>query len=89
MQFVVNIKLALLGKVSKPNLEISNSDVLASHGNSIGSFDSENIFYLEQRGLTKENAIQILLESEVENFLAKTSIPDELRKYLTLMEKKL
>lgn len=74
---------------SKPNLEISNSDVLASHGNSIGAFDSENIFYLEQRGLTKENAIQILLESEVEDFLIKTSIPEQLRKYMTLMEKKL
>lgn len=66
---------------SKPNLEISNSNVSASHGNSIGTIDDEQFFYLQQRGVKEKRAIILLIESEVNNFLFKTSIPDELNAY--------
>ena len=72
---------------SKPNLEISNADVSASHGNSIGSFDDEHIFYLEQRGINKDKAISLLLQSEIDNFLSQTSLSEELSKYIKTMEK--
>lgn len=67
---------------SKPNLEISNPNVTASHGNSIGSFDDDYLFYLEQRGVQKERATALLLESEADNFLNNTSFSNELKQYL-------
>lgn len=67
---------------SKPNLEISNSDVTASHGNSIGAIEKEHLFYLEQRGITENNAILLLLKSEINNFISQTSLEEELRTYI-------
>ena len=43
---------------SKPNLEIFADDVKASHGATIAQLDAEELFYLQTRGLTKEEAIQ-------------------------------
>lgn len=67
---------------SKPNLMIANNDIVASHGNSIGSFNKEDLFYLGQRGLTKEQSYTVLSLSTIENFISKTSIGLELKTYL-------
>ena len=45
---------------SKPNLMIKNPNVIASHGNSIGSYSDDEIFYLMQRGIALEQAKQII-----------------------------
>lgn len=45
---------------SKPTLMIDNPLVVASHGNSIGSYSEEDLFYLMQRGLSTQRAKEII-----------------------------
>jgi Fe-S cluster assembly protein SufD len=47
---------------SKPGLEIFADDVKASHGATIGQIDLEELFYLQSRGLSREEAKQQLIE---------------------------
>jgi Fe-S cluster assembly scaffold protein SufB len=67
---------------SKPNLMIFNNDIIASHGNSIGSFNTEDLFYLGQRGLTKEQAYSVLTFSMIAEYISQTNIQTELINYL-------
>lgn len=46
---------------SKPNLEIFADDVKASHGSTVGQLDDEELFYLRSRGLSDEEARNILI----------------------------
>lgn len=81
-----NLKHIMLEKTaitnSKPNLMISNNDIVASHGNSIGSFNNDDLFYLGQRGLTKEQAYLVLASSITSEYINKTNIKEELTNYL-------
>lgn len=45
---------------SKPQLEIFADDVKCSHGVAIGQLDEQALFYLESRGITKPEAVQLL-----------------------------
>ncbi len=45
---------------SKPQLEIFADDVKCSHGAAIGQLDENAMFYLRARGISKEEATQIL-----------------------------
>lgn len=71
-----DIKHILLGEEaisnSKPNLMIENPEVIAAHGNNIGSFNPENIFYLKQRGLSALEAQKLITQSMLEDFCNKT-----------------
>ena len=46
-----------------PQLEIWSEDVVCSHGSAIGPLPKEAIFYLETRGLKKQQAEKLLLSS--------------------------
>ena len=46
---------------SKPNLEIFADDVKASHGTTMSQLQREELFYLQSRGLGKEEAKQLLI----------------------------
>jgi len=48
---------------SKPNLEIFADDVKASHGATMTQTDPEHLHYLKTRGISGEEAKQLLLES--------------------------
>lgn len=70
---------------SKPELEIFNDDVKATHGSTVGQLSPEEIFYLQSRGLSKEKAIELLslgfvaeLISDVSNSEIKTELRDML-----------
>ncbi len=57
-----NILLSEKAKVnSKPQLEIYADDVRCSHGSTTGQIDEEVIFYLQTRGISRENAVSFLL----------------------------
>lgn len=45
-----------------PGLEIEANDVRATHGASIGPIDEEQIFYLQSRGLEREQAKRTIVE---------------------------
>ena len=50
----------------KPELEIFADDVKCSHGATCGELDKEQMFYLRSRGISEENAKQILIKAFVD-----------------------
>lgn len=60
---------------TKPQLEIDNDDVTASHGATIGQLDDKALFYLRSRGIPKDTARQLLIFAFVAEIL--TQLPLE------------
>lgn len=62
----MDIKVLILDDKSSanvdPRLEIMANDVKASHAASVSMVDHEQMFYLSSRGLTKEEAKELLVE---------------------------
>lgn len=56
---------------TKPELEILADDVRCTHGVTIGRLNSEQLFYLMSRGLTKQQATNLLIEGFFEPVLTK------------------
>ena len=54
---------------TKPELEILADDVKCSHGATIGKLNEDQLFYLEARGLSKEQAQQILIHAFINDML--------------------
>lgn len=53
-----------------PNLEINNDDVRCTHGATVGRLDPEQLFYLTSRGLSGEEAKQMLIEGFFEKAIS-------------------
>jgi Fe-S cluster assembly protein SufD len=61
-----NILLSDFAKInSKPELEIYADDVKCSHGSTTGQLDEEAVFYLQARGISKDNAQKLLVRAFV------------------------
>ena len=60
---------------SKPQLEIYADDVKCSHGCTIGQLDEDALFYMNTRGISKEDAKAILTYAFASDALNKISIP--------------
>ena len=50
---------------TKPHLEIDADDVVCSHGATVGSLDSDQLFYLRTRGLSEDTARAMLTQAFV------------------------
>jgi Fe-S cluster assembly protein SufD len=48
---------------TKPQLEIFANDVKCTHGATIGQLDTESIFYLQSRGISKDDARDMLIHA--------------------------
>ena len=48
---------------TKPHLEIDSDDVSCSHGATIGTLDQNQLFYLQSRGVAKDDAKTLLTQS--------------------------
>ena len=66
---------------SIPQLEIYEDDVKCSHGSTTGQIDEEAIFYLRSRGISRMDALELMVEGfanevvdKVENRELKTNI---------------
>jgi Fe-S cluster assembly protein SufD len=66
---------------TKPQLEIYADDVKCSHGAAIGQLDAEEIFYLQSRGLTLNDARNLLTYGFASDLLAHIPV-DSLRRGL-------
>ena len=66
----------------KPQLEIDNDDVTASHGAAIGQLDAEALFYLRARGISEAQARGLLIEGFVKEVLSSLPV-DGLAETLT------
>ena len=67
---------------SKPELKIFADDVKCSHGSTIGPFDQDLMFYLRSRGIAKNKATSLLINSFFEDILS--SIDEKI--YLDLVK---
>ncbi|MGZ3732597.1 MAG: Fe-S cluster assembly protein SufD, partial [Parachlamydiaceae bacterium] len=54
---------------SKPNLEIFADNVKASHGATIGQLEKEELFYMQSRGFSSEEAKQLLVHGFCQDVL--------------------
>ena len=61
---------------TQPQLEIYADDVQATHGASTGQLDESALFYMQQRGIDKQKARQLLVGAFMREVLDK--IPDSL-----------
>jgi len=68
---------------TKPQLEIWADDVKCSHGCTTGQLDEEALFYLQARGLAKEQAKGLLLYAFAGEVLEKIS-DDSFREFVTI-----
>ena len=78
-----NIVLSEQARVkSVPSLEVLTNDVHCTHGSAIGYLDEEQLWYMQSRGLSVQQAKKILLEG----FLTATKVVcnDELSKNIRL-----
>lgn len=70
-----NILLTSKAKAyAKPYLEIYADDVKCSHGATVGQLDEEALFYMQQRGISYENARKLLLNAFVAEVIDKINI---------------
>lgn len=61
---------------SKPELEIYNKDVKASHGSSTGKLDLNMVFYLRSRGIALQDAIAMLIDGFMAPVIDSCAIPN-------------
>lgn len=67
---------------SKPQLEIYTDDVKCSHGSTIGQLDQDAIFYMQARGISKQEARMLLMQAfmaDVISTVRMESLKDRLR----------
>lgn len=77
-----NILLSETGTVNtKPQLEIFADDVKCSHGCTVGQLDSEALYYLQTRGISKDNARAMLLQAFAEDIVLQVKI-EPVQKYI-------
>lgn len=67
---------------TKPQLEIYTDDVKCSHGSTIGQLDQDAVFYMQARGISKEEARMLLMQAFMADVIATVrmdSLKDRLR----------
>jgi Fe-S cluster assembly protein SufD len=55
----------------KPELEIFADDVKCSHGSACGELDKEQLFYMQSRGISEQDAKQLLIDAYLNDVIAK------------------
>jgi Fe-S cluster assembly protein SufD len=65
---------------SIPELEILTDDVKCTHGATMGNLDPEHLFYLMSRGLSRGEALRLIVGGFIEPTLSR--IPEDLRERL-------
>jgi Fe-S cluster assembly protein SufD len=74
---------------AKPELEIYADDVKCSHGSTSGSIDSDAVHYLMTRGISKKEAVKLLINGFLNEVLEKI-IHNELKIFLErILEKQI
>ena len=61
---------------TKPELQILADDVRCTHGATIGQLDAESLFYLQSRGIGKEQARSLLTYAFAQDVIDRVQVPD-------------
>lgn len=84
-----HINILMIGEEAEgkatPKLSINNPEVICSHGASVGGIDEEQLFYLQSRGLSKEEAEK----SIVQGFLRSTGKNIKNKELYTLLQEQI
>ena len=59
---------------TRPQLEIDNDDVIATHGSTVGQLDEDALFYLRSRGLGAEQARALMISAFAKTLLDRLPI---------------
>ncbi len=70
----------------KPELEIFADDVKCSHGAACGELDEEQLFYMQSRGISREDAEKLLIDAYLNDVVAKIS-DEKVTEWITLLIK--
>lgn len=60
---------------SKPQLEIYTDDVQCSHGSATGQLNEEALFYMQSRGVSKDEAKQLLMQAFMSDVIDAVRLP--------------
>jgi Fe-S cluster assembly protein SufD len=89
--YQANRNLVLSDKVkcdTRPILEIESNQLRCTHGATVGRLDENQIFYLRSRGLTAEQARDVLIEAFLEPVLARIKVESARKEFADLVHKK-
>ncbi len=73
---------------TKPQLEIYCDDVKCSHGTAIGQLDQDAIFYMQARGITKEEARTMLMQAFMSDVIDAVRLDSLKNRLQRLVEKR-
>lgn len=68
---------------TKPELEIYADDVKCSHGATSGSLSEQALFYMQSRGVPREEAQALLMQAFIEEALDGLDLPEQVRAFLS------
>jgi len=74
---------------SIPGLEIDANEVKAGHGSTSGQVDEEQLFYLRARGLSREEAMRMLVLGFFASIVERVPVDDVRETVLSLIEHKI
>jgi Fe-S cluster assembly protein SufD len=74
---------------SLPNLEIAADDVRCSHAATVGQLDQEEIFYLQSRGISRIEAMRLVIFGFFGEVLDQLELEGVRRELVTAIERKL
>jgi Fe-S cluster assembly protein SufD len=60
---------------SIPSLIVETDNVKASHGGTVGEIDEDLVFYMQSRGISRSDAVRILVEGYFEEVIARLHDP--------------
>lgn len=72
-----------------PSLIIENNDVRATHGASVGQIDADKMFYLESRGISREDAERLIVEGFFDPVIRKIPMEDMQERFRKVIEEAL
>ena len=86
-------KTLLLGikakAISVPSLEVKNNDVQCAHGSAVGPLQEDQLLYIQSRGLSEQEARQLLIKSFFAQTIAGISDEKEREAILKRLMKKI
>ena len=89
--YQANRNLVLSNKVkcdTKPILEIESNQLRCTHGATVGRLEEQQLFYLRSRGLTEEQARDVLIEAFLDPVLARIQVDTVQKEFASLIHQK-
>lgn len=74
---------------SKPELEILNNDVRCTHGSTVGQVDENQLFYLQSRGISPDEATRLIVEGFFEDVINRLNVEPVREALHSAIERKL